>query len=748
MKKSELKNFFKSEDYKPMTFKELCRTFGIKEKDEKEKLREMLDQLIDTGFIFRDDNGRYLLTKGNLFTGTIEFTRSGNIAFVTTDDGTEIAVPIEKTNLAMHKDRVMVQIIGRWYELPEGRVVKVIERGIKRFVGVFETRGQFAFVIPDDPKLPYEFTVPIEEINGAKPGMKVVAEITHYPSLRKSPQARIVEVLGRVEDPATDFPTVVVKHNLPVDFPQEVLDEVAKLPDYVREEDLEGRWDFRSEVIVTIDGVDAKDFDDAVQVKRLPNGNYLLGVHIADVAHYVKPNTALDREAFNRATSIYLADRVIPMLPFKLSNGLCSLVQGEDRLVMSLLMEIDRNGDLVDYKVGHGVIRSYRRLVYDDVNAFLEGKPEGDKLKDLAEHIYLMKELKDVLRENRRKRGAILDIEGDEVKIVLDDKGHAVDIIPRKRGESEVIIEEFMIKANETIAEIFHNADIPFIYRVHEEPDYDTLLQLKNYLAAIGIRMRLPQQVHPRVLQELLEKTKEHPLRASIQRLLVRSMKRAIYSPSNVGHFGLASEAYTHFTSPIRRYPDLIVHRLLKMYLETGGNIPRKELKKLEKYLAKAAVHCSKRERVADEAEWDYEALKKIDYISRHIGEVFRVVVTSVTKFGMFVEIPEKYISGLIHVSTLDDYYYYDEVGARLIGSRTGKVFKIGDLLYAKVTRADKVRMEIDFEIASEGEFEKQLQPNETVWRKPEKVFEKLGNQSTATGGSKKGKKKPNRSKN
>uniref|UniRef100_A0A7C4VUG6 Ribonuclease R n=1 Tax=Fervidobacterium thailandense TaxID=1008305 RepID=A0A7C4VUG6_9BACT len=748
MKKSELKNFFKSEDYKPMTFKELCRTFSIKEKDEKEKLREMLDQLIDTGFIFRDDNGRYLLTKGNLFTGTIEFTRSGNIAFVTTDDGTEIAVPIEKTNLAMHKDRVMVQIIGRWYELPEGRVMKIIERGIKRFVGVFETRGQFAFVIPDDPKLPYEFTVPIEEINGAKPGMKVVAEITHYPSLRKSPQARIVEVLGRVEDPATDFPTVVVKHNLPVDFPQEVLDEVAKLPDYVREEDLEGRWDFRNEVIVTIDGVDAKDFDDAVQVKRLPNGNYLLGVHIADVAHYVKPNTALDREAFNRATSIYLADRVIPMLPFKLSNGLCSLVQGEDRLVMSLLMEIDRNGDLVDYKVGHGVIRSYRRLVYDDVNAFLEGKPEGDKLKDLAEHIYLMKELKDILRENRRKRGAILDIEGDEVKIVLDDKGHAVDIIPRKRGESEVIIEEFMIKANETIAEIFHNADIPFIYRVHEEPDYDTLLQLKNYLAAIGIRMRLPQQVHPRVLQELLEKTKEHPLRASIQRLLVRSMKRAIYSPSNVGHFGLASEAYTHFTSPIRRYPDLIVHRLLKMYLETGGNIPKKELKKLEKYLAKAAVHCSKRERVADEAEWDYEALKKIDYISKHIGEVFRVVVTSVTKFGMFVEIPEKYISGLIHISTLDDYYYYDEVSARLIGSRTGKVFKIGDLLYARVTRADKVRMEIDFEIASEDEFEKQLQPNETVLWKPEKVFEKLGNQSTVTGASKKGKNKPNRSKN
>ncbi|MFN6992526.1 MAG: ribonuclease R family protein, partial [Fervidobacterium sp.] len=426
-------------------------------------------------------------------------------------------------------------------------------------------------------------------------------------------------------------------------------------------------------------------------------GNYLLGVHIADVAHYVKPNTALDREAFNRATSVYLADRVIPMLPFKLSNGLCSLVQGEDRLVMSLLMEIDKSGEVVSYKVGNGVIKSYRRLVYDDVNAFLEGKEEGQKLQDLAEHIYLMKELKDILRENRRKRGAILDIEGDEVEILLDEKGHAVDIIPRKRGESEVIIEEFMIKANETIAEIFHNADIPFIYRIHETPDFETILQLKNYLSAIGINMKLPQNIHPKILQELLEKTKNHPLRSSIQRLLVRSMKRAIYSPSNVGHFGLASEAYTHFTSPIRRYPDLIVHRLLKLYLEKNGKLSNKEIRSLQKYLVKASVHCSKRERIADEAEWDYEALKKIDYISRHIGEVYKVVVTSVAKFGLFVEILDKYISGLIHISTLDDYYFYDEQKSILIGKRSGKVYRIGDTLDAKVVKADKVRMEIDF---------------------------------------------------
>jgi len=697
--KTELKEFFKSLAQNPMTFKEICRFYNIDDEKERELLKKQLEELTSTGYIFKGDDGRYRLAKGNLVTGIIEFTRSGNIAFVTAENGQEIAIPIEKTNLAMHKDTVQVQIIGKWYELPEGRVTKILERGIKQFVGVFETRGQFAFVIPDDPKLPYEFNVPIENINSAKPGMKVVAEITRYPSPKKALEVKVVEVLGMVEDPATDFPTVVVKHNLSVQFPNEVMEETAKLPDRVPESDLRDRWDFRDEIIVTIDGADAKDFDDAVQVKKLPNGNYLLGVHIADVSHYVRPDTALDAEAYERATSVYLGDRVIPMFPFKLSNGLCSLVQGEDRLVMSLLMEIDENGNTVDYEVGNGVIRSFRRLVYDDVNAFIEGRPEGDKLKDLAEHIRLMKELKDILRENRRRRGAILDIEGDEVEIILDENGHAIDIVARRRGESEVIIEEFMIKANETIAEIFDKAKMPCIYRIHEKPDFDTLLQLKNYLSAIGVTMRMPHQIHPKVLQELLEKTKGHQLRNSIQRLLVRSMKRAVYSPSNVGHFGLASEAYTHFTSPIRRYPDLIVHRLLKMYLETGGKISKKERKNLEKYLSKAAVHCSKKERNANEAEWDYEALKKIDYISKHVGEVFQVIVTSVTKFGMFVEIPEKYISGLIHVSTLDDYYYYDEEKGMLIGKHTGIIYRIGDILKAKVVKADKVRMEIKFEI-------------------------------------------------
>lgn len=477
--------------------------------------------------------------------------------------------------------------------------------------------------------------------------------------------------------------------------------EAANIPEKVLPKELKKRKDFRDELIVTIDGSDAKDFDDAVSVKKLKNGNYLLGVHIADVSHYVKEGSALDKEAFFRGTSIYLIDRVIPMLPFKLSHGICSLVQGEDRLVMSLIMEINKEGKVINYEVTPGIIRSKRRLVYDDVNDLFEGKKEAiEKIGDLKDTLLLMKELKNILRNARKKRGAILDIEGGEVKIILDEKGHAIDIIPRKRGETETIIEEFMIKANETIAEIFHKYNLPFVYRIHEKPEPDTIIQLKNYLSAIGIDFKVPQKITSRILQELLEKTSNHPLRDSIEKLLVRSMKRAVYSSTNIGHFGLASYAYTHFTSPIRRYPDLIVHRLIKKFLSKKDKLSKKQKKLLNDKLAKIAAYSSKRERVADEAEWDYVALKKIDYISNHIGETFDVVITSVTKFGLFVEIIEKNISGLIHISTLDDYYLYDEEKSILVGKRNGKIYKIGDKLKAKVVNANKTRMQIDFEIS------------------------------------------------
>ncbi len=698
-------NFFYSDDYKPMVLKEIYKVFGAKTRDKRKKLREIVKKLEKDGKIFRDGKGRYRRLDQNLKIGTIEFARSGTVAFVITDEYEEIAVPVENVKNALHRDLVVVEISGKWKDLPKGRVVKVLERRLKRIVGVLEKRRMFGFVVPDDPKILYDFYVSPENINGAKPGQKVIAKIIKYPSRGRNPEVVIEKVLGDVDDPSVDLPSVIVKHNLPWpgEFPKEVIKEANAIPLKISKDEYKRRRDFRDKVIVTIDGEDAKDFDDAITVEKRGE-NYILGVHIADVSHYVKENSELDKEAYRRGTSVYLIDTVIPMLPFRLSNGVCSLVEGEDRLVMSLEMEIDRRGKLVDFWVGNGVIRSKKRLTYDLVNRLFEGdesarKEIGDGISKMLEDA---RDLMRILREYRRKRGSIIDIQSDEVKVVMDENGYVIDIVPRKRGDAEILIEEFMIKANETIAELFYNSDIPFVYRVHEEPDPAVIIQLKNYLSALGIEAKFGANIHPGMLQKLLEQVGDHPLRSSVERLLVRSMKRAMYSAINIGHFGLASYAYTHFTSPIRRYPDLVVHRLLKRYLKKKGYFSKEEIENLSEKLPIISKHCSKRERVADEAEWDLLDMKKVEYISRHIGEVFNVVVTNVTKFGLFVEIPEKFISGLIHVSTLDDYYYYDDRINALIGSRTGKVYKIGDQLKAKVVKANKIRMEVDFVIVDD----------------------------------------------
>ncbi len=698
-----LKEFFSSQDYKPMVLKSIYKVFKARTREKRRKIRNLVKQLEREGFLFRDGRGRYRRLGDGLEMGVIEFTRSGYMAFVITADFREIAVPIEDTGNAMHKDRVVVEITGRWKDIPKGRVVRVLERGLKRIVGVFQKKRIHAFVVPDDPKIHRDFHVSPENINGAHPGQKVIGRIVRYPSPSRDPEVVIEKVLGDLEDPATDLPSVIVKHDLPWpgEFPEEVLAEANRIPLSIPKGEYERRRDFRDEIVVTIDGEDAKDFDDAVNVKRLPNGNFLLGVHIADVSHYVEENSALDREAFKRGTSVYLIDTVIPMLPFRLSNGVCSLVEGQDRLVMSVEMEIDTEGRVVDFEVNEGIIRSKKRLTYSQVNRLFEGDEEvARKLgKDVSEMLHVARELAEILREARRRRGAIIDIESDEVKVILNEDGTVEDIVPRRRGPAESLIEEFMIRANETVAEIFHHAGLPFVYRVHEEPDLEVILQLKNYLSVLGIEAKFGKNIHPGMLQRLLEKVGDHPLRSSVERLLVRSMKRAMYSPVNIGHFGLASYAYTHFTSPIRRYPDLVVHRLLRMYMRQGGYFTDDQIDRLSEYLPLVAHHSSKRERVADEAEWDLMDMKKVEYISKHIGEVFEVVVTNVTRFGLFVEIPDKNISGLVHISTMDDYYYFDEKTNTLIGKRTGKVYRLGDVLKAKVVGADKMRLEIDFTI-------------------------------------------------
>ncbi|AKI96535.1 ribonuclease R [Kosmotoga pacifica] len=715
--KDEVLKTISSTKYTPATLTELAKKMKIRDKKDRKVLRAILKELTEGGKIIKDSRGRYLIPGENISTGHIQFSRKGLGAIVYSDESEQIYIGAEDTGFALDGDRVLVEKHGKFRDLPRGKVIKVLKRKREKIVGTFVTRGLFAFVIPDDPRIKYDFYVPPENFNNAKPDEKVVVRITRYPARGRNPEGIIEKVLGTADDPAVDLPSVIFKHELPEPgwFPDEVIEEARKVSREPSSGEKRKRKDFTKDKIFTIDGEDAKDFDDAIGIRKLPNGNFLLGVHIADVSHYVKEGSKLDKEAYERGTSVYLLDTVIPMLPFELSNNICSLREGMDRLTLSLEMEITPKGKLVNYEINEGVIHSVRRLTYNEVNHFLQGNGDSElhrKLDVLKDELLMARELAKILRDWRKKRGSVMDISSREAKILTDNNGRVIDIIPQERGESEVMIEEFMIRANETIAEIFAAQGLPFVYRIHEEPDSDALLQLKNYLEAIGLEVKIPRNVHPKVLQQILEKTKNHPLHLSIERVVVRSMKRAIYSEQNVGHFGLASEAYTHFTSPIRRYPDLVVHRLLKRLMKKN-TFSIEEIERYEEVLPKIADHCSKRERIANEAEWDLLDMKKVEYMSYHIGEYFKAVVTGVTKFGLFVEIPEKMISGLVHISTLDDYYEFDERANILIGKHRKRTFRIGDELTVQAVRADKTTMEVDFVIVEEEK--KEMKRNKRV---------------------------------
>jgi ribonuclease R len=673
-------------------------------KDEKKEVRKELKTLLTEMVVIKDSRNRYHLNNSNIIKGIIEFTKSGNLAFITLQNGEEIAIMPENSSNAMHKDLVVIEKIGKWRDIDKGKVVKILERNIKKVVGEFQKKKMFGFVIPLNGKINYDFYIPPEKIKGVKPGQIVEVEITKYPGGSKNPEGKIISILGRADDPKIDLPIVLSKHNLPEpgEYPSNIMKEAKKIPKFISPEEIKNRKDFRKETIFTIDGESAKDFDDAISINKLSNGNYELGVHIADVSHYIKENSNLDREAYDRGTSVYLIDKVIAMLPHEISDWICSLVEGEDRLTMSLIMEINPEGDVVNSEIYNGVIKSVKRLTYTKVNHMIDETADENLKKELnflMPKFNLMKELMTILRENRKRRGAILDIESGEVYFEFDDKGRVKDILSIQRGISEKMIEEFMIKANETVASFFDAQELPFLYRTHDNPDPDTLLQLRNYLSVLGIKMKTTQNIHSKYMQEILEKTKDHPLKDSVQKLLVRSMQRAMYSDSNIGHFGLASESYTHFTSPIRRYPDLIVHRLLKLYIKNKGTLLKEEIEKYSNLLPEIASSCSKRERVSNEAEWDFRDMKKVEYISKYIGKVYEVVITGVTKFGLFVEISDKMINGLIHISVLNDYFIYNEKDNSLIGERTRKKYKIGDKIKAKVVDADKIKIQIDFEV-------------------------------------------------
>lgn len=701
MEREELLAYMRESTYKPLTAQELIEALNI---DDVKSFLELLRELEAEGVIVLTRKHKYgLAEKMGLWSGRIQGHPKG-FAFLIPDQPQlpDVFLSPEDLNGAMHNDRVLVRLnkAPSPNSRPEGEVVRILERANTRIVGTFERTRKFGFVIPDDKRLHRDIFVSADDANGAKDGDKVVVEITTWPEKLRNPEGRIVEVLGKAGTPGVDVLSIVRKYQLPEEFPKEVLAEAEKIPDVVTPESLENRRDLRNLKMVTIDGADAKDLDDAVSLEVLPNGHYRLGVHIADVSYYVREGSALDREAYKRATSIYLVDRVIPMLPPKLSNGICSLNPQVDRLAMSVFMEINQQGEVVHYDIFPSVINVNERMTYDNVRKILVDQDPQlmERYADLVEDFRNMEKLAMILKQKRLSRGAI-DFNFPESKVLLDDQGKPVEIVVQQRSIAEMIIEEFMLCANETVAQHLYWLEAPLVYRIHEEPSWEDVEQLNEFLHNLGYHLKLTvNDIHPRAFQKVINKVKDKPEEKLVNTVLLRSMKHARYAPQCLGHFGLATDYYCHFTSPIRRYPDLIVHRVLREYLENG--VPsKKRLRKLEKMMPAYAEQSSLREKAAEEAERESVDLKKVEFMERHLGETFPGTISGVTSFGLFVEL-DNTVEGLVHVSTMtDDYYQFLENKLALIGQHTKKMYKLGDRVMVQVARVNTAERQIDFEL-------------------------------------------------
>lgn len=704
--KEELLDFMREKAYKPMTYQELEKNFDIGDAESFKQFLKLLNQLENEGEIIRTRTERYgVPERMNLLKGKLQGHAKG-FGFLLPDDKDhpDVYIHANDMNGAMNGDIVLVRITskGEAGGKLEGEVARVVTRAVTQVVGVFQSFESYAFVIADDKRITKDIFIPQESFQGAVNGQKVVVEIVQYPQGRAAAEGRVVEILGHKDDPGVDILSIIRKYQLPEAFPDEVMAEAEQVPDAIGEEDLQGRRDLRGKTIVTIDGEDAKDLDDAVQVELLPNGNYLLGVHIADVSYYVRENSPLDREAYNRGSSVYLVDRVIPMLPHRLSNGICSLNPKVDRLTMSCEMEFDGSANLVRHDIFTSVIKTTERMTYTNVRKILRGEDEEvtERYKDLADVFKLMEQLAMMLRQKRMKRGAI-DFDFQEAKIIVDENGKPTDIVKRERSIAEQIIEEFMLAANETVAEHFHWLKVPFLYRIHENPDGDKLQHFMEFITNFGYVVRgKGNSVHPRALQTLLEEIRGTKEETIISTVMLRSMKQARYDANSLGHFGLAAEFYSHFTSPIRRYPDLIIHRVIREVLESGAlSALRHEY--LTARMDDIARQSSERERLAVDAERDTEALKKAEYMLDKVGEEFEGMISSVTNFGIFVELPNT-VEGLIRLSDLhDDYYHYHEMQHALIGERTSKIYRIGDEVKVRVARVNLDEHNIDFEMVN-----------------------------------------------
>ncbi len=703
IKKKNVLNCIFQKNYKPLTFDGLVKELNLNKDKEIQDLHRLLEGLVREGTLCKTPQGRYGPLRGmGMLTGILQGHNQG-FAFLLPEAPGEADVFIapEKRSGAMHKDRVMVRLLKEAKEgkRRQGEVVRILKRGNPQVVGTYRGNRKGGTVIPDDHHLSSDIQVKPKDGASAKSGQKVLVQITRWPDAQaSSPQGKVVEVIGSPEDAGVDITTIQKKFGLPSNFPQGVLKEANRLDEVHIEQASrdEDRWDLRQLPMVTIDGADAKDLDDAVSLEIKEEGGCRLGVHIADVSYYVREGSALDREAAKRATSVYLPDRVIPMFPPQLSNGICSLNPQVSRLAISVFIDLDEEGQVQNYEFHPSVIQVDERMTYQDVNAILEGDEKlRQRYQEFTATFEAMDKLASRLKQTRMERGA-LGFNFPEAKVILDEQGKPLDIQVRQGTRAEFIIEEFMLICNEVIARHFQELGVPFVYRVHESPDPEKLYYLRDFLTLFNIKIKGElEQISPTQIQEILEQVQGTKVERYVSYVLLRSMAQAHYSEIPLGHFGLAADNYTHFTSPIRRYPDLLVHRILRKSIQ--GGLSSSEVRKLSGALPELLQHASEQERVAMEAERESVDLKKVEYMEGKEGEEFAGIISGVTSFGFFVEL-ENTVEGLIHVTRMeDDYYYFDEARHTLVGEVTGKKYQLGDEVTVRLDRVNKAMRSVDF---------------------------------------------------
>ena len=677
-----------------LTIPELEMELGLDSVEDLKELLKVLHTLEEEYKVYRTKKDKYMLfNNSNLKVGKLLATKKG-YGFVDIEGDEDVFVAQDNLNGAINNDEVIVEITSKKGLKLEGRILKIIERKLKQFIGKVYFKHNKCMIDLDDKKVNIDIIIDNDKTLGAVSGHKVVVRLLNKLD-NTTYKGAIVKILGHQDDPGVDILSIAAKYEIDDVFPEDAEDQLKNIPDHVLENEYEGRTDLRKEMIFTIDGDDTKDIDDAISIEKIENGNYKLGVHIADVSYYVKENSALDEEACKRGTSVYLANTVIPMLPHQLSNGICSLNPNVDRLAISCIMEIDSTGEIVEYDIFESVIKSNIQMTYKKVNAILEKNEIPEGYEPYVEKLHLMSELADILRKNKVSKGYI-DFDIDEAKIITDENGEAIDVVLRERGTGEKLIEDFMIAANETVARHIAYMEYPFIYRVHGEPNEEKINNFLNFVSILGHSVHKMKKITPKAMQDLLgelKDVKEYPILSS---LLLRSMQKAVYDKSNIGHFGLASKCYTHFTSPIRRYPDTTVHRLLRTYL-FNNNLNADTIRYWENRLAILGPHTSERERASIECEREVDDMKMAEYMEKHIDEEYTGIVSGVMSFGMFIELPNK-IEGLVRIEDLrDDYYTYDETTFSLIGNKNKRGYRLGDEVKVIVKAASKINHTIDF---------------------------------------------------